>query len=79
MKRAVIVGLAFVAGCASHRGIEPKSQAVDPASLSIEKTLGKEAAGEWPPLDWWKRFGDAQLDALEQEALAGSPGIRLAC
>lgn len=79
MRNALLFfAISAVAGCASHRGIEPKSALVDPASLSTEKTLGKEGAGEWPALDWWKRFGDAQLDALEQEALAGSPGIRLA-
>ena len=67
-----------LAACASHRGIEPKSQPVDPATLSTSKSFQDEKAGEWPSLDWWKRFGDPQLDALEAEALAGSPGIRLA-
>jgi NodT family efflux transporter outer membrane factor (OMF) lipoprotein len=78
MKRAVIVGLAFVAGCASYRGIEPKSELADPGNLSAQKALDGEKTGEWPTLDWWKRFEDPQLDALMDEALAGSPNIRLA-
>ena len=28
--------------------------------------------------EWWKRFGDPQLDALEQKALEGSPTLELA-
>lgn len=68
----------LVAGCASYRGIEPKSEPQDLASLSAEKSWESEKTGEWPALDWWKRFADPQLDALEDEALAGSPGMRLA-
>ena len=30
---------------------------------------------DWPREDWWRRYGDAQLDALETDALAGSPTL----
>ena len=32
-------------------------------------------AGEWPSAGWWKVYGDAQLDALIEEGLAGSPSV----
>ena len=75
---AALIAL-FVAGCASYRGIEHRSTPADASNLQAEKSLGAESdSGAWPELDWWKRFGDAQLDALVDEALAGSPNIRLA-
>ena len=32
----------------------------------------------WPQKDWWKRYGDAQLDQLIDEALTGSPSLAAA-
>ena len=77
MKRALL--LMLLAGCASDRGISHRSTPADPSALQAEQSLGGEApSGEWPALDWWKRYGDPQLDALVGEALAGSPNMRLA-
>src|SRR5438874_2393256 len=79
MRRLVLFGGLVLAGCASYRGIEPRSQPVAPAALEAEKALaGEVPTGAWPALDWWKRYGDPQLDALVGEALAGSPNMRLA-
>jgi len=33
------------------------------------------ATGAWPDALWWKRYGDAQLDGLVEQALAGSPSL----
>src|SRR5262249_3523282 len=64
---------------ARPRGTATRSAMVDPSSLEAEKSLSSaNSQASWPELDWWKRFGDPQLDALEEEGLAGSPGIRLA-
>ena len=69
----------LAAGCASDRGIGHRSTPAEPAALQAERSLGAQgASGEWPQLDWWKRYGDAQLDALVDEALAGAPNMRLA-
>lgn len=35
-------------------------------------------ASQWPAHDWWKRYGDAQLNRLMEEALAGSPDLQAA-
>lgn len=78
MRRALILVL-LIGGCASDRGLGHRSTPAEPAALAAEQSLGGEAAsGEWPALDWWKRFADPQLDALVDEALAGSPSLRLA-
>ena len=68
-----------LAGCASSRGLEPRSAPLDPAGLEAQRSLeGVSTAEAWPELDWWKRFGDPQLDQLVDEGLAGSPNVRLA-
>jgi NodT family efflux transporter outer membrane factor (OMF) lipoprotein len=77
--RAIVAALGLaLAGCASERGLEPRSSPVDPASLEARQALGEGPVAAWPELDWWKRFGDPQLDRLVAEGLAGSPNVRLA-
>jgi len=36
------------------------------------------AARDWPQQRWWTAYGDTQLDALVDEALAGSPDVAAA-
>jgi len=78
MKKLALPVLALLAGCANPGGITHRSSMAEPAALQAEQSLAGAPAGEWPQLDWWKRFGDAQLDALVGEALAGSPSVHLA-
>jgi len=52
-----------------------------PASLGtidVDKLGAKASATDWPREDWWRRYGDAQLDALEAEGLASSPSLAAA-
>ena len=35
-----------------------------------------ERSAHWPDADWWRAYGDAQLDSLVSTALAGSPDAR---
>jgi multidrug efflux system outer membrane protein len=66
-----IAAVLAIAGCS----IPPKP---DQPRLRDEAPLaGVSAAhgGAWPDPQWWKRYGDAQLDALEQKAIAASPSI----
>ncbi len=73
----VFASAAWLAGgCASPGGIETTASLADPAALQAHKALaGVPAAGPPVAADWWKRYGDAQLDALMAEALAGSPSL----
>lgn len=67
-----------LAGCASTRGLEPQLRPADAEALAASQTLA--GAGRIAPLprDWWRAFGDAQLDALVDEALAGQPSLAAA-
>jgi len=50
------------------------------SSLATERTLATAQINEdaWPDDSWWHAYGDAQLDALMTEALAGSPSLQIA-
>ena len=68
----------LLAACAA--GPEYRKPALDmPAAWKVEapwrEGTPNDAAAKGP---WWQRFGDPQLDALEQQALAGSPTLALA-
>lgn len=67
----------LLAGCASTEGLATHGQMRDAASLAAGKSLGnvKLSAAAWPTDHWWNAFGDPQLDALVDEALAASPAL----
>jgi NodT family efflux transporter outer membrane factor (OMF) lipoprotein len=71
--------LLVLAGCVDRGGWRPASQ-LSPASLSSEHTLAgtQVDAAAWPHDAWWHAYGDPQLDALVDEALAGSPSLQTA-
>jgi NodT family efflux transporter outer membrane factor (OMF) lipoprotein len=61
----------MLAGCASmgHQS--------EPVAARGADSLGLSAAQQTTPVDaqWWHQFGDARLDALVGQALAGSPNL----
>ncbi|MEP6656085.1 MAG: efflux transporter outer membrane subunit [Betaproteobacteria bacterium] len=71
---------AFLAGCASMSGLVPEASLRDVNTLATQRTLANTtvSSAAWPKDDWWKAFKDAQLDALMDEALAGSPTLNIA-
>jgi len=63
------------AACAPDLG--PKPTLVSPADLPTGRSFAAPQA-EWPATAWWRAYGDTQLDALIDEALAGAPDLRIA-
>jgi NodT family efflux transporter outer membrane factor (OMF) lipoprotein len=79
LHRALPLFAVLLAGCASMGDSKTQSTMRDPATLEATRTLEADAArSAWPAGDWWKPFGDAQLDALEDEALRASPTLAAA-
>jgi NodT family efflux transporter outer membrane factor (OMF) lipoprotein len=70
----------LAAGCASTNGLSTQALFSDPNALAANKSLegAARSPAAWPRADWWKRFNDPQLDQLMDEALAGSPTLRVA-
>jgi outer membrane protein TolC len=68
---------AVLAGCANYAGIHSDKEMALPTQIATAQSLPSEG-GHWPATDWASQFGDAQLKALIDEALAGSPSIEKA-
>jgi NodT family efflux transporter outer membrane factor (OMF) lipoprotein len=64
----------LLAACASLPSATPPKIAKAPAAYAADRALAAPATG-WPADGWWKRYGDPGLDALMDEALAGSPTL----
>lgn len=74
---ALLLPLVLAACGAPDLGARPQMAA--PADLASSRSLGSaRTAAEWPQQAWWKAYADPQLDALVDEALAGSPSVALA-
>jgi len=74
---AIAAGLA---GCAvPDLGPPPVLASADTyASRNSFASNGPASNATWPAAQWWRGYGDAQLDTLITEALAGSPDIAIA-
>jgi outer membrane protein TolC len=68
-------GVLFLSACAPDLGPKPEIQA--PAAFATQRTFSSEA-GTWPEDAWWQVYGDPELNRLIDEALQGSPGIKIA-
>lgn len=69
--------LSVLGACANYAGIHDDTQIKAPQTLDTHVSLPQEA-GHWPAKDWASQFGDAQLQALIDEALKSSPTIEQA-
>ena len=80
--------MAGMAGCADMSGISSHAQLRDAASLGIPVTSssqvspapGTKVAADFKAIntDWWRGFGDEQLNQLIAQALQSSPNLKLA-
>jgi len=71
------LSLILLAGCISCTAPLPVARPADPAPPATFKTPVLADGLQLKP-DWWRLFGEAQLDALEQSALASSPTLAIA-
>ena len=81
-KLPVVLPLALaaaLAGCV-ERGGWKSAPRLEPHALTASQALAgaKIDAAAWPAEGWWRGLGDPQLDALVDEALAGSPSLEVA-
>src|SRR3954467_14477162 len=76
--RSALAGLTLTAmaaalsACAPDPGPNPSVKA--PATYATARSFEAPAAA-WPSDQWWKAYGDPQLDRLVDEALTGSPTL----
>ena len=77
---AVLAWTLALAGCADMAGIDSHSTMRDAASLGLADAMPPDPAARPAGIDsrWWLALGDPRLDALVDEALAGSPNLQTA-
>jgi NodT family efflux transporter outer membrane factor (OMF) lipoprotein len=68
----------LAAGCVPAPGPESASALRSPETVAAEQSIPASPQGEWPGEQWWRAFGDPQLDALIAEGLANAPGLAAA-
>ena len=64
----------LLAGCAAIPKLGEAPVAKPASAYATAQSLAAPAA-DWPTDQWWKAYGDPQLDKLVDEALAGSPTL----
>ncbi|MCE0495898.1 efflux transporter outer membrane subunit [Vibrio salinus] len=79
-KISIFVSLSLLYGCSAPDQIKPQNKLNDQAVLSHSSNLKSQqfSVADWPKQDWWKSFGDPQLNQLIERALKNSPDIQLA-
>lgn len=77
----------LLGGCASTHGLAPEGRMHDVDQHDVDqhdvdqlanaRSIGDARTSDaaFPQLDWWRTFGDPQLDALIEEGLAGNPSL----
>jgi NodT family efflux transporter outer membrane factor (OMF) lipoprotein len=76
-----VVAAVMLGGCARLPiGVHPVAQVVEPAKLDPGSAIDaeKKHSVPWPSQEWWKVYGDPQLDRLIAEAVAGNPTMHIA-
>jgi NodT family efflux transporter outer membrane factor (OMF) lipoprotein len=77
VKVMLAASLLATAGCAQLPRMESPPAVKKVEQLGSSNSFAAPQAA-WPGDRWWRAYGDAQLDALIEEALRGSPDLDLA-
>ncbi|WP_246263285.1 efflux transporter outer membrane subunit [Caulobacter soli] len=71
---SILLAALLTSACATMPAATPARVAKTPDAYATAQTLAASDAA-WPADTWWKGYGDAQLNGLVDEALAGSPTL----
>jgi NodT family efflux transporter outer membrane factor (OMF) lipoprotein len=69
--------MGLLVGCAHLPDATGMTRPRSPEALQARASLDGPVA-DWPTEQWWRAYGDPQLDGLVQEALVGSPDLAMA-
>ncbi|EJL28549.1 efflux transporter outer membrane subunit [Novosphingobium sp. AP12] len=76
---ASLLAISLSLGACTAPDLGPRPQMTAPGTLEAGQSLTSASASrDWPQERWWTVYGDPQLDALVDEALAGSPSVAAA-
>ncbi|MFI4929246.1 MAG: efflux transporter outer membrane subunit, partial [Burkholderiales bacterium] len=69
---ALLASVVLLLGCATPTAAPPSPALVQASDLGAAATTTP-----WPDARWWSRYGDAALDKLVDQALAGQPALHV--
>jgi len=72
---SILMAALLTSACATLPAATPARIARAPDAYATAQTLPASETAAWPADTWWKAYGDAQLDGLIDEALAGNPTL----
>lgn len=80
LKALSILALSLaISGCIGTGGIAPQGKALDVNTLATDEAIQSAAQdAHWPVAQWWRAYGDRQLDAWVELAVQGSPSLAMA-
>jgi NodT family efflux transporter outer membrane factor (OMF) lipoprotein len=68
-----------ISGCIGTGGIEPQGSALPADSLATDEAIQRAAQdAHWPMAQWWRAYGDGQLDHWIELAAQGNPSLAMA-
>jgi NodT family efflux transporter outer membrane factor (OMF) lipoprotein len=74
---AALPAALLLGGCINSGGIHTRATMVDASTLDPGAALrATQADAQWPQDDWWRHWGDAQLDRVVGDATAGNPDLQ---
>ena len=75
-----LFSVVLVSGCAGLPADDARAQLKPATQYAAERSFSGQTGqkAQWPADAWWTAYGDAQLDRLIDEALAGAPSIAVA-
>ncbi len=69
----------LLCSCIDSSGLAPSSRPLDAHELAPGAAISAaQAEAGWPAGQWWRAYGDPQLDRWMDRALAGSPSLAMA-
>ncbi|MGZ3183846.1 MAG: efflux transporter outer membrane subunit [Telluria sp.] len=74
LELAAAAAVLLLAGCAHVPADRHPAAPDDVARTALPADIRLAAEG-WPDAQWWRQYGDPQLDALVERALKGSPSL----
>ncbi|MGY2289438.1 efflux transporter outer membrane subunit [Pseudomonas sp. SDO528_S397] len=68
-----------VSGCIGTGGIAPQGKALVANTLATDESINTATRdAHWPDAQWWRAYGDPQLDRWVDHAVQGNPSLAMA-
>ena len=78
MAVTLVSAAVLASGCAQWPASSPLPEPKTAQAFAAQASFDRTARADWPTEQWWRTYGDRQLDALIAEALQDAPDMAAA-